>query len=236
MKPLRCYLLATASSAVLIGSAAAADMPLKARPADPVMSWAGPYAGVNAGAVWNHSSFTDVDYFFFLLPTGPGNNFLSNTHVGATAGGLLGYNWQSGNLVYGIEGDANWVDDKSTTTVFGPVTASSDLKWISTLRGRVGFTYDPMTLVYATGGVAVARYSDTWGQPGFEFPNDSTRVGWTAGGGIERMFAPHWIGRVEALYSDFGTKTGTQFGAGQTYRTDFKHSVTQVRGALSYKW
>ncbi len=61
MKPLRSYLLATASSAALMGSAAAADMPIKAPSIDPVMTWTGPYAGVNAGAVWNHSSFTDVD-------------------------------------------------------------------------------------------------------------------------------------------------------------------------------
>ena len=83
MKPLRSYLLATASSAALMASAAAADMPTMARSIDPVMTWTGPYAGVNAGAAWDHSSFTDVDYFFFLLPTGPGNNFLSNDDMSA---------------------------------------------------------------------------------------------------------------------------------------------------------
>jgi hypothetical protein len=31
---------------------------------------------------------------------------------------------------------------------------------------------------------------------------------------MERMFAPHWIGRVEALYSDFGTKTTSDFDVG----------------------
>jgi len=245
MKPLRCYLLATASSAALIGSAAAADMPLPAKAPPPVAAgnWAGPYAGISLGAALNHSSFTDVDQFFFLLPGGPNNNFWSNTRAGITVGGLLGYNWQSGNLVYGIEGDLNWVDGKSSATIPSsvPVIASSNLHWMSTVRGRLGLTYNTSTLFYVTGGVAVARFSDSWGDPqsggAFMFSSgDYTRTGWTAGGGVEHMFAPHWTGRIEALYSDFGTQTSTVFASGSSYRTQFEHTVTQARGALSYKW
>ena len=245
MKTLRCYLLATASSAAVIASAAAADMPLpaKAPPLVAMGNWAGPYAGINFGAAFNHSSFTDVDQFFFLLPGGPNNNFWSSTKAGATVGGLLGYNWQSGNFVYGIEGDLNWVNGKSSATIPSsvPVVASSNLHWMSTVRGRLGLTYNTSTLFYVTGGVAVARFSDSWGDPqfggSFMFPtSDYTRTGWTAGGGVEQMFAAHWTGRIEALYSDFGTQTSTVFAAGSNYRSTFKHSVTLLRGALSYKW
>jgi outer membrane immunogenic protein len=206
------------------------------------MNWAGPYAGINFGAAWNHSSFTDVDYFFFLLPSGPGNNFWSNTQAEATVGGLFGYNWQSGKIVYGIEGDLNWVNGKSSATIpsIVPVVASSNLHWMGTVRGRLGVTYDPSTLYYITGGIAVARYSDSWGDPvlggAFIFSSDYTRTGWTIGGGVEHMFAPHWIGRIEALFTDFGTQTSSVFASGTNYRTQFEHTVTQVRGAFSYKW
>ena len=117
-----------------------------------------------------------------------------NTRAGITVGGLLGYNWQSGNLVYGIEGDLNWVDGKSSATIPSsvPVIASSNLHWMSTVRGRLGLTYNTSTLFYVTGGVAVARFSDSWGDPqfggSFMFPtSDYTRTGWTAGGGVEHI-------------------------------------------------
>lgn len=243
MNSLRSYLLATVSSVALIGGAAAADMPMKAPPIAPELSmWAGPYVGLNAGVAWNHSSFTDVDQFFFILPGGPNNNFWNNSNAGFTAGGLLGYNWQAGKFVYGVEGDLNWVDQKSSVSISsGPtVTVSSDLKWMGTLRARFGVTYDPATLLYVTGGLAVAQFSDLWGLPAsgsrFTMSDNSTRAGWTIGGGVERMFSPHWTGRVEVLYADFGTKTVTDVDVAGTYRTKFEHTVTQARGALSYKW
>jgi outer membrane immunogenic protein len=242
MKPLRSYLLATASSAALMGSAAAADMPTKASPPIAPPNWTGLYAGIGVGASIDHSSFTDLDNFAFLLPGGTNDTFWRNTRAGITVGGLLGYNWQAGNVVYGLEGDLSWVDGKSSVTIPSglPVVASTNMQWLTTVRGRLGLVYDVSTLFYATGGVAVAHFSDTWGDPtagpAFVISSDYTRTGWTAGGGVEHMFAPHWTGRVEALYADFGTATTTTTFAGQTYRTEFQHAVTLVRGALSYKW
>jgi len=240
------YLFATTSIAALLSRAAlAADMalPAKAPPPQvpaPVANWTGPYVGLNIGGAWNHSSYTDDGYFFFLLPEGPGDNFWNATHAGFTLGGLAGYNWQFSNIVVGVEGDINWVDGKSSTTVpgsFNPVSVSSNLQQLDTVRGRLGLLSDPATLLYATGGAAFARYSDWWGvSPNFVFADSYWRTGWTAGGGIEHMFAPHWTGRIEALYADFGTQTGTTFQSSQIYRTNFQHAVTLVRGALSYKW
>jgi outer membrane immunogenic protein len=235
MKPLRHYLFATASSVALLGSAAAQP------PAPPVMSWAGPYAGLDLGAAWHRSSFTDVDNFAFLLPGGINNNFWTNTRAGVTVGGLLGYNWQINNFVYGVEGDLSWIDGKASASIptviqIGvPAVASTNLQWMSTLRGRAGLAYGP-TLFYGTGGLAVARISDSWGIPGAMVDSDHTRAGWTAGGGVEHMFAPNWTGRIEALYADFGKTTETASFSNTTYRTDFEHSVALVRAALNWKW
>jgi outer membrane immunogenic protein len=246
MKPLRQYFLATTSSAALIGAAAAADMPMvtKAPPAPAVAAstWAGPYLGLNAGAAFNHSEFTDVDFFFFLLPVGPGDKFWTNTHAGLTAGGLAGYNLQFGNLVIGAEADLNAISAKSSANIPSPipnVVASSNVPWMATVRGRAGVTIDNSTLLYGAGGVAIARFSDSWGiagNPFFTVSNNYQRTGWTAGGGVERMLSAHWTARVEALYADFGTNTTFTTSAGLTYRTLFQHSVTLARAALSYKW
>ncbi len=236
MKSLRLGLLATSSCVALLGTAAAQP------PTPPMMSWTGFYVGINAGAAWNHSSFTDVNEFFFVLGGGPNNNFWNNTRAGVTVGGLAGYNWQFGNFVFGLEGDINWVDGKSDAVIRPAfnVVASSNLKWISTLRGRVGATFDSANLFYLTGGLALADYSDAWGEPSngprFVMSSDGVRAGWTIGGGLEHMFAPQWTGRVEVLYADFGTRTVTDFDVAGTYRTEFRHSVTQARGALTFKW
>jgi outer membrane immunogenic protein len=226
----------------MIAAAAAADMPMPTKALPPAVvagSWAGPYAGVDLGGAWSHLSFTDVDNLAFLLPGGTNDNFWSDARAGFTAGGLIGYNWQFGNVVSGLEADLNWVDGKSSIGIpinVYLVTASSNLQWLSTARARLGLTYDNSTLFYATGGLAAAHFSDSWGIPGITASDNSTRMGWTAGGGVERMFAPNWTGRIEALYADFGTDITNTIYNGQSYRTQFQHSVTLVRGALSYKW
>jgi len=243
MTRLRLFLLATVSSTALTANAVAADMqmPAKAPPSvAPVVTWSGPYAGFSLGAAFNKSSFTDVDQFFFLLPGGRNNEFWNNSHAAFTGGVLLGYNWQVGSFVLGIEGDWNWMNGKTTATIPSaiPVFASSDLNWMSTVRGRIGYAVMPLTLLYATGGIAWARFSDAWGSPSnvnFVMSDNYKRTGWTVGGGIEHMFAPHWSARAEILYANFGThEVVSTFGG--FYRTDFQHSVTQMRGALIAKW
>jgi outer membrane immunogenic protein len=239
MKPLRCYLLATASSVALIGSAAAQP------PAPPVMSWAGPYIGLNAGAAWNHAEFSDDIGSLgssFAFPVG--SPFWSPTKAGFTIGGQAGYNWQTGNIVHGIEGDLNWADAKANAffNPAGNLTASTNLDWMGTVRGRLGVTYSQF-LIYGTGGVAFAHFSDAWGYTalgGNAFVDNQIRVGWTAGGGVEYMLARNWTVRIEALYADFGTKSITVVnppgGGGSSYTSDFRHTVTTARAALNWKW
>jgi outer membrane immunogenic protein len=245
MKSLRTYLFATTSYAVLIGSASAADIALKAPPPPPaaVSNWTGPYVGLNAGVALDHSAFTDVDFFFFLLPTGPNNTFWTPKQTDFTGGVLAGYNWQVSRYVLGLEADLNGVTGKHTASIpsaaLGGVFASTKMDWMSTVRARAGFLIDDATLLYATGGVAFTHFSDSWGAvafPTFQFPPSSqSRAAGVFGGGVEHIFAPHWTARVEALHADFGTYTATVVN-GQTYRTKFEHDTTMVRGALTYKW
>jgi outer membrane immunogenic protein len=242
MKSLRDLLLTTASSVALVGTAAAADMPVKAAPAPVVWNWAGPYVGLNVGAAWNDAKFSDLlgpGGFFAFAP--PNNDpFWSSHQAGFTFGGQAGYNWQSGNIVYGVEGDLNWVDSKASTN-FLPlhsVAATSNLDWMATGRGRLGVAYSQF-LIYGTGGVAFAHFKDVWGfipTGAQDFSSSSVRVGWTAGGGVEYMLSRNWSLGVEALYADFASTTVNGQAFGGTYTSGFKHSVTTARGALNWKW
>ena len=243
MKSLRNLLLASASSVALVGTAAAADMPVKAAPPPAVISWAGPYAGLNIGAAWNNAKFSDLGNggVLFAFPPGANDPFWSPHKAGITLGGQAGYNWQVGSYVYGVEGDLNWIDGKASATFApGPViVATSNLDWMGTIRGRLGVVYSQI-LFYGTGGVAFAHFSDAWGfasAGGNTFAINTTRVGWVAGGGLEYMIAPHWTARVEGLYADFGTASASTFVPGiGTYASSFRHTVTTARAALNWKW
>jgi outer membrane immunogenic protein len=109
------------------------------------------------------------------------------------------------------------------------INSSKNLDYIGTVRGRIGYLFTPALLVYGTGGLAYGGVTastsisqsnnDCVGFPGAcvqgaSFTNGSlsnTQVGWTAGGGVEWMFAPNWSAKVEYLYYDLGNVT---FGNG----------------------
>lgn len=203
------------------------------------MSWTGPYLGLNIGGAWNNARFIDRGGpgGQFAFPVGSNDPFWAPSQAGFTFGGQAGYNWQSGNIVYGIEGDVNWVGNNASATLagFGPILASTKLDWMATARGRLGYAFSKF-LVYGTGGVAFAHFADAYGFVGNEFSNSVTRTGWTAGGGIEYMVSRNWTVRAEALFADFGSYDQTIFIFGGNYTSTFKHTVTTARAALNWKW
>jgi outer membrane immunogenic protein len=131
---------------------------------------------------------------------------------GGFAGGTAGYNWQMGSLVLGIETDAAWADINSSTTFFG-VTAESKIRDMGTVRGRVGYAVNQV-LFYGTGGFAWADNRISVTAPGFGVSDSQVHTGWTAGAGVEYMFAPHWSLKGEYLYKSFGGENYTFSGIG----------------------
>ena len=141
------------------------------------------------------------------------------------------------SFVAGIEADIQGLaGSNGTGTVFGSgvpvgfpnetitstVSASKRIDYIGTVRGRLGFTITPTLLVYGTGGLAygglnssVAINQQNLAVPvaNFSTPFSSfgslsnSRVGWTAGGGVEWLFAPNWSVKAEYLYYDLGSTT-----------------------------
>jgi opacity protein-like surface antigen len=194
---------------------------------------------LNLGAAWNHAEFSDVNngglqFAFFGVP----QPFWTVDKAGFTIGGQAGYNLQAGNFVYGIEGDLNWADAKASGTFVPNITikATTKLESMDSIRGRLGVAFGPV-LIYGTGGVAFAHFSDAWGLAstgGNTFSDGTTRTAGIFGGGIEYMFAPNWIARVEALYANFGTSTITVLnpaGLIGPYVSSFEHKVTTARRA-----
>ena len=223
--------LAVAFAASAVSSAAlAADLPArtytKAPMFAPVTNWSGFYGGVNAGYGWGNNDVAISD----VTPLSPGASGIANQSFGRNAsgafgGGQIGYNWQMGSFVTGLETDIQGSGIKSSATqnlaitdgIASTTIGSSEqkLSWFGTFRGRVGVTVTPDLLLYGTGGLAYGETSDsatvtrsfpgastnTWTGP----MTSSTRTGWAAGAGVEWMFARGWSAKAEYLHLDLGS-------------------------------
>ena len=216
------YALASALS-TLPFAASAADLPVKAPAvAAPYMPlWSGFYAGVNLGAISERSSAST-----FVPSVASANNFClafvcsldpSQTATGVLGGLQIGYNFQSGNIVYGVEADFGLSSAKNNSTTFTNGyhwSANTGIDALGTARLRLGYAFD-RALVYATGGLAYAKVRDSYqGDIGYTWTSTGWRAGYTVGGGLEYAFAPKWSAKAEGLYYDLGSKDHVSTGTG----------------------
>jgi outer membrane immunogenic protein len=227
--------LAGLAGALLSSTAMAADIarPIyKAPPAGalPVTyDWTGFYVGGHVGYGWAKKDWQD-SFGLFNLSTDP-NGFLG--------GGQVGFNYQIGQFVLGAEGDFSWTGINGGRTVLGIVpppggTFNANVNWTSTLTGRAGLAFDRW-LVYGKGGVAWAN--DKFSTNVYTFPGTvdftDTRVGWTAGAGVEYAFAPSWSAKLEYNFMDFGDKA-VSFAPGRS--TDIDQQIHAVKLGVNYKF
>ncbi len=260
--------LASLTAIAISGAALAADLPSRKEPpvlAPPpvLINWSGFYVGLNAGYSWSASnSVNTLGLPAFSNTSGLNNagaaaimNSLAalNTSTIATGnqggfllGGQLGYNYQMGSLLAGVETDIAGIFGSATSAAIptvqslapfgypreswtGIASASKKVDWLGTLRGRLGFIPAPAFLLYVTGGMAYggvqASYSSFQQEsagPAVYPPlfgigaYSGTRVGYTLGAGAEWMFAQNWSAKLEYLYYDLGSAT---FSAGPLIQT-----------------
>lgn len=248
-----------------LGTASAADMAVKARPAPvipaPIFSWTGFYAGINLGGDWGNSNFDwnlapgFLDPAIFIAGRTAGS--ITKFHpTGFTGGGQIGYNWQAGAAVYGLEADLEYLGGSASRSVdlfafglpgpgFNFANESVKSKWLATFRGRLGWAVD-RTLFYGTGGLAVGQvdffdqstYSAILPQGGTSSP---TMVGYTVGAGIEYAATNNWIVRAEYLYVNLGNHSVTSINATPGFTADvitFNHNYSTNIGrvGISYKF
>ncbi|HBY26664.1 MAG TPA: hypothetical protein DEH75_08990, partial [Bradyrhizobium sp.] len=120
-------------------------------------------------------------------------------------GGTIGYNWQAGNIVYGLEADGAWADVNASATALG-ITATSKIDALGTARGRIGFAVDKV-LFYGTGGYAWVDNKLSLSAGGVSVSQSNFHSGWTVGAGIEAFIAPQWSIKGEYLYRSLGGET-----------------------------
>jgi outer membrane immunogenic protein len=207
--------------------------------ADPWM-WTGFYAGLNGGygfgdaATRVDATTTTVVRTRIFRTAGPtlisdvtapavvtSVSARNNTAVDGPLGGLqLGYNWQQGWWLAGVEADIQAAGQSGRTSFCFVVAvpcpagaafldASYHLNWFGTVRGRLGVLPHPQVLLYATGGLAYGGVDAdfTGGLVGLASTTVSThrtQVGWTLGGGIEGAVGNGWSVKLEYLYVDLG--------------------------------
>jgi len=238
-------MLLAAAIGLAATQASAADLPRKAPPvavppAPPPITWTGCYIGGNVGGIFGRG-----DAHF--------NNFEigSNDRSAFTGGGQIGcdYQFAGSGWVIGIRDMFNWANigrDRTFTDAFGNVVRTdTNGSWFNTLTGRLGYSFAPGWLLYGQGGAAWIKHSvDLTITPPGGLPIDfgtfgRTRTGWTAGGGVEWMFARGWSAFLEGNYMDFGDHSHTVFSpliagggcavvAGCTFNTHVKAATVLV--------
>jgi outer membrane immunogenic protein len=185
MKRLGLGLIAAAS---LTNAVAAADLAVKAPPmlAMP-FSWTGLYIGAHGGYGWTTTDGLDAK--------------------GGFGGGQVGYNFQTGNFVFGIEGDIAASDISQTVdgVVLGiPFSASFKNDALASLRGRAGIAWNTW-LFYGTAGGGWGHDKISVSAGGLDISSATWQSGWSAGAGIEWAFAPAWSAKFEYLHYGLGS-------------------------------
>ena len=212
-------------------------------PVAPVYNWGGLYVGLNGGYAFGNSDWNAVTGF---ADTG------SFSIDGALAGGTIGANFQSGEIVFGVEADGDWTDLKGSATgvasasCVASCTYQTSNDWLSTFRGRLGYAFDRV-LVYGTAGGAVGDVkSDFTDTAGFTASSSSTEFGWTAGAGVEVGLTENITAKVEYLYVDLangtfacpaGTCGGSPGGvASPALSIPVQFDASLVRAGLNFKF
>lgn len=196
--------------------AQAADLPTKAPPmvaAPIVYNWSGFYVGAHAGWGWlDNSSIATTGSASFPLNFA----FAKQSDSGFLGGGQIGFNWQAGSWVFGVEGDMSWTDIKACARSFSPVIAGTfsdaclSTNWTATVGPRLGVAWNN-ALLYVKGGFAWGDFtsrSTTVNAAGVTTAittGGETRTGLMLGGGLEYGLANNWSLKIEYNWIDFGT-------------------------------
>lgn len=243
----------------------------------PVVSWAGEsavphdwnglYLGGNlgyAGATPHTKTTTTFDSSaYFNVPQDEndvreiGNQRMTEDEF--TGGGQIGYNWQDGLFVYGVETDFNRLDVNgynirskpyiSLPTSILTIESTAKTDWLCTVRSRIGYSKNQW-LMYATGGITIADL-----QADFNLYDNNARaterhhisqvkIGWTAGAGLEMALDKNWSMRGEYLYADLGMIDADSLSFNSSivtpnnnvFRHEAEFTVHLLRFSLNYQF
>ncbi|KRR04401.1 hypothetical protein CQ12_34375 [Bradyrhizobium jicamae] len=247
-------LLVTASLVALSAAAPAFSADLAAQPvytkapptlvAAPIYDWSGLYVGFNGGWGSGHNSWDSAG----VTPEG------SHDASGSTLGGQIGYRWQRGQFVFGVEGQGNLADFRGSNVslAFPSDTNSTKTDAFGLITGQIGYAVSNV-LFYAKGGAAVTSNTyqisapppttPTPGAPitrptgGLFASADNVRWGAAAGAGIEVGFAPNWSVGIEYdhLFMEPANVTFTT-AAGAPATDRISQDIDVVTARITYRF
>ena len=241
--------------------------------AAPVSVWSGPYVGLNAGYGFGTHATTlapataaaaaSSDSTLVGVPSS-----VDSRRGGLEAGVTVGWGWQVGRMVYGVEADAGYakIGGSAATTertlqIVDPATGlglltsnvtttvESDISWLATIRGRLGYALTQDVLTFLSGGAAFggvsakADVTDTLHSGPCAVlavcssgSTSKTAVGWAVGGGVEYAINGWASVKTEYLHVDLGrvgVSTSDVSGNGFGYDASAKVTTDVVRSGLA---
>jgi len=201
-------------------AAHAADMPTKSLPASvppPPYNWSGFYVGANFGGAWANGSLNI-----------PNNNFYGG--LTEFIGGVqAGYNFQTGHLLLGVEGDFDGATF-SHPALPSPTLGSVSQNWIGTVAGRIGLVEDRW-LIYGKVGGGWVHSSAILNFPGVSWSGPNTSSGWLMGAGLEYGFKSHWTLKLEYDFLSLANWTSPTAPA-----VSLNRDVQMVKFGVNYKF
>ncbi|MGY8709681.1 outer membrane beta-barrel protein [Bradyrhizobium sp. 18BD] len=226
-------LLAAVSLVALSAAAPALAADLAARPytkapamVAAIYDWSGFYIGINGGGGSSHATWDFV---------GVGREG-SHDATGGTVGGQIGYRWQSGQWVFGVEGQGNWADfSGDNTSALFATRNRTKIDAFGLITGQVGYAWNNV-LIYVKGGAAVVsdKYEISSTAGALLASTSDTRWGGTVGAGLEYGFAPNWSVGVEYNHIFLSDKDVTFAGFAGSER--IKQDVDMGLVRLNYKF
>lgn len=197
--------------AALGGAATAADLPVAPPPVTTVYRvpqyWTACYAGANLGTGWSWAGISDPGNQFGF---GAGTDLGTQQAAGIIGGVQGGCDYQVGSFVFGIQGmfDGSSMKGNTVWQTNPAFRHNGSIPWLTTVTGRVGILLAPAAMVYGKAGVAALHHNYSWDQFGVPLATASgTPVGWTAGIGVEWIFAGNWSMFAEYAYMGFGSRS-----------------------------
>jgi outer membrane immunogenic protein len=213
----------------LIGMAAATLLAAGAASAaetGPQFDWNGLYFGANAGYGSGEVGLSNVTVNGAAATYGSGFS-----PDGGLVGGQIGYNYQTGNFVFGVETDLQWADISETNVL----NDTAKLNYFGTVRGRLGYVMDRF-MPYVTGGFAYGEGEATLRYSGVSLTDSQTHTGWTIGGGLEAALNEHVSLKAEYLYVDLGSQGYNWTKGKAAIAADGDLTANVIRAGINYRF
>ena len=242
------FLLATVAMVAFAGSASAADLAARPYTKAPAMiaavyDWSGFYIGANGGYGSSRKCWDNITTAGVLVAA-------EGCHdaTGGVAGGQLGYRWQAGTWVFGLEAQGDWADLKGRNRSLFDARFDNESKINSfgLFTGQIGYAANNV-LFYVKGGAAVVsdrfRSFNTGTNVQVSSTSDDSRWGGTVGVGLEYGFAPNWSAGIEYDHLFMGNRNynfvnnGVFAAAGTAFASDrIRQDVDLITVRVNYKF